>query len=226
MTSILPELAPDLMAVLERHADRLDVDLIDRALRFSASAHRGQKRMSGEDFISHSIAVALILAEQLLDTATIAAALLHDVVEDSDVRTEDIAREFGAEIAGIVDGLTKISSSPSAPPRRSRSRTTASCCCDREGCAGHHHQAGRPAAQHAHAGAPPARPAAPDRDGDPRDLRAAGPPLRHGRHQGRAGGPGLQVPGGRRVSRPGEPSGGQAGGSGADHSQAQDPARP
>src|SRR5512146_850666 len=109
MTSILPELAPDLMVVLERHADRLDVDLIDRALRFSASAHRGQKRMSGEDFISHSIAVALILAEQLLDTTSIAAALLHDVVEDSDVRTEDIAREFGPEIAGIVDGLTKIS---------------------------------------------------------------------------------------------------------------------
>ena len=110
MTSTLPELAPALSAVLDRHADRLDLDLIDRALRFSASAHRGQKRMSGEDFVSHSIAVAQILAEQLLDTATIAAALLHDVVEDSEVRQEDIAREFGAEIAGIVDGLTKISS--------------------------------------------------------------------------------------------------------------------
>jgi GTP pyrophosphokinase len=110
VTGTLPDLAPDLRAVLERHADRLDLDLIERALRFSASAHRGQKRMSGEDFVSHSIAVALILAEQLLDTATIAAALLHDVVEDSDVRTEDIAREFGPEIAGIVDGLTKISS--------------------------------------------------------------------------------------------------------------------
>ena len=96
--------------MLERHADRLDLDLIERALRFSASAHRGQKRMSGEDFVSHSIAVALILAEQLLDSTTVAAALLHDVVEDSDVRTEDIAKEFGAEIAGIVDGLTKISS--------------------------------------------------------------------------------------------------------------------
>ena len=110
MTGTLPDLAPDLRAILERHADRLDLDLIDRALRFSASAHRGQKRMSGEDFVSHSIAVALILAEQLLDSTTIAAALLHDVVEDSDVRTEDIAKEFGSEIAGIVDGLTKISS--------------------------------------------------------------------------------------------------------------------
>jgi GTP diphosphokinase / guanosine-3',5'-bis(diphosphate) 3'-diphosphatase len=110
VTGTLPDLAPDLRAVLERHADRLDLELIERALRFSASAHRGQKRMSGEDFVSHSIGVALILAEQLLDSTTIAAALLHDVVEDSDVRTEDIAKEFGAEIAGIVDGLTKISS--------------------------------------------------------------------------------------------------------------------
>jgi GTP diphosphokinase / guanosine-3',5'-bis(diphosphate) 3'-diphosphatase len=110
VTGTLPDLAPDLRAVLERHADRLDLDLIERALRFSASAHRGQKRMSGEDFVSHSIGVALILAEQLLDSTTIAAALLHDVVEDSDVRTEDIAKEFGGEIAGIVDGLTKISS--------------------------------------------------------------------------------------------------------------------
>ena len=110
MTGTLPDLAPDLRAVLERHADRLDLELIERALRFSASAHRGQKRMSGEDFVSHSIGVALILAEQLLDSTTIAAALLHDVVEDSDVRTEEIAKEFGSEIAGIVDGLTKISS--------------------------------------------------------------------------------------------------------------------
>ena len=109
MTGTLPALAPDLRAVLERHADRLDLELIERALRFSASAHRGQKRMSGEDFVSHSIAVALILAEQLLDSTSIAAALLHDVVEDSDIGVEDISREFGPEVAGIVDGLTKIS---------------------------------------------------------------------------------------------------------------------
>ncbi len=95
-------------AALLRHADRLDLPLIDRALRFSASAHRGQKRMSGDDFISHSVAVASILADQLLDSTSIAAALLHDVVEDSDTSTADIEAEFGSEIAGIVDGLTKI----------------------------------------------------------------------------------------------------------------------
>ncbi len=106
---LFADATPEFRAAIERHADRLDLELLDRALRYSSSAHRGQKRMSGEDFVSHSIAVALILAEQLLDTTSIAAALLHDVVEDSDVRTEDIAREFGPEIAGIVDGLTKIS---------------------------------------------------------------------------------------------------------------------
>ena len=95
--------------MLARHAERLDLDLIERALRVSTSAHRGQKRASGEDFVSHSISVAMILAEQLPDSTSIAAALLHDVVEDSDVGVEDIARDFGPEVGAIVDGLTKIS---------------------------------------------------------------------------------------------------------------------
>src|SRR2546425_1000161 len=75
----------------------------------SAQAHRGQKRQSGDDFVSHSVAVATILAEQQMDTTTIAAALLHDVVEDSNVSVEDIRRDFGPEVAGLVDGLTKLS---------------------------------------------------------------------------------------------------------------------
>jgi GTP pyrophosphokinase len=104
----LLDLAPDFRTALERHAARLDLELIDRALRFGASAHRGQKRMSGEEFISHSIAVATILIGQFVDSTSIAAALLHDVVEDADVTTDDIAAEFGPEVAGLVDGLTKI----------------------------------------------------------------------------------------------------------------------
>ena len=103
------EIPLDLRAALDRHADRLDIELLERAYRFSAQAHRGQKRMSGEDFISHSIAVAVLLADLLPDTTSLAAALLHDVVEDSEVGTEDLAREFGTEVAGLVDGLTKIS---------------------------------------------------------------------------------------------------------------------
>ncbi len=105
----LHELSPAFFSTLERHADRLDIVLIDRALRYSATAHRGQKRMSGEDFVEHSIAVASILVGLLVDTTSICAALLHDVVEDSTISTEDIAREFGAETASLVDGLTKIS---------------------------------------------------------------------------------------------------------------------
>ena len=107
--SALHELSPAFFATLEQHADRLDIALIDRALRYSATAHRGQKRMSGEDFVEHSIAVASILVGLLVDTTSICAALLHDVVEDSHISTEDIAREFGAETASLVDGLTKIS---------------------------------------------------------------------------------------------------------------------
>jgi len=107
--SALTELSPQLFATLEAYAERLDIPRIDRALRYAAGAHRGQKRMSGEDFVEHSIAVASILAGLLVDTASICAALLHDVVEDSDVSTGDIATEFGDEVAGLVDGLTKIS---------------------------------------------------------------------------------------------------------------------
>src|SRR5438132_644811 len=75
----------------------------------SAQAHRGQKRQSGDDYVSHSVAVATILAEQQMDSTTIAAALLHDVVEDSNVSVEDIRRDFGPEVAELVDGLTKLS---------------------------------------------------------------------------------------------------------------------
>src|SRR5438552_4994596 len=75
----------------------------------SAQAHRGQKRRSGDDYVSHSVAVATILAVQRLDSTTIAAALLHDVVGDSNVSVEDIRRDFGPEVAELVDGLTKLS---------------------------------------------------------------------------------------------------------------------
>ena len=110
MTTVAPtDSVNEFRALLERHADRLDLEVIDRALRVSASAHLGQKRRSGEDFVSHSIAVAQILVDQQLDTTSIVAALLHDVVEDSEVRLEEITRDFGPEVGAIVDGLTKIS---------------------------------------------------------------------------------------------------------------------
>jgi GTP pyrophosphokinase len=109
VTSALAAIDADFAHVLEEHRERLDLALIERAFQFSASAHRGQKRLSGDDFISHSVEVAKILVNQQLDTTTIVAALLHDVAEDSDVTLVDIKREFGVEVGEIVDGLTKLS---------------------------------------------------------------------------------------------------------------------
>jgi (p)ppGpp synthase/HD superfamily hydrolase len=103
-----PKHPPELRRLRSRTATGSTSSCSTVRIRFSAAAHRGQKRMSGEEFVSHSIAVATILIGQFLDSTSIVAALLHDVVEDADVRGEDIAQEFGAEVAGLVDGLTKI----------------------------------------------------------------------------------------------------------------------
>ncbi|MFL5563275.1 MAG: RelA/SpoT family protein [Gemmatimonadaceae bacterium] len=92
--------------------DRLDRDLLARAYRFSEQAHSGQTRRSGEPYVSHCVEVAKILAELQLDTVTVASGLIHDVVEDTAVTVEDVKREFGDEVAAIVDGLTKIASLP------------------------------------------------------------------------------------------------------------------
>jgi GTP diphosphokinase / guanosine-3',5'-bis(diphosphate) 3'-diphosphatase len=108
VTTTVPILAPDLAKAVAAQGDRLDRDLLARAYRLSAQAHRGQKRLSGDDFVSHSVAVATILTEQQMDSVTIAAALLHDVVEDSDVSLDEIRKDFGTEVAELVDGLTKI----------------------------------------------------------------------------------------------------------------------
>jgi GTP diphosphokinase / guanosine-3',5'-bis(diphosphate) 3'-diphosphatase len=84
------------------------IPIVRKAFVFSNNAHKGQKRKSGEPYIEHSLNVAFILAEQHLDGDTVAAGLLHDVVEDCQVKIEDIAKEFSPEIAQLVDGVTKI----------------------------------------------------------------------------------------------------------------------
>lgn len=96
--------------------DRLDHDLLVRAYRFSEAAHAGQVRHSGEPYISHCVEVARILADLQLDTVTVACGLLHDIVEDTDVTVDDVQREFGREVAQIVDGLTKIANLPMSSP--------------------------------------------------------------------------------------------------------------
>ena len=110
VTTALFNLESEFTRALAERKDRLDLALIERAYQFSAAAHRGQKRLSGDDFVSHSVEVAKILVEHNLDSVTIAAALLHDVVEDADVTIAGLRETFGDEVAGLVDGLTKISS--------------------------------------------------------------------------------------------------------------------
>ncbi len=89
---------------------RKKVEIIDKAFKFARDAHKGIRRRSGEPYILHPIAVATILSQEIgLGSTSISAALLHDVVEDTDYTVEDIEAQFGAKIARIVDGLTKIS---------------------------------------------------------------------------------------------------------------------
>jgi GTP pyrophosphokinase len=105
ITDVLPD---DFLQAIAETRDRLDLNLLARAFEYSQTAHRGQKRESGEDYITHCVEVGKILANLHLDTASICAAFLHDVVEDTEIGVDEIAREFGDEIAIIVDGLTKI----------------------------------------------------------------------------------------------------------------------
>ncbi len=102
------ELLEGLLAELAAHRTDVDVDLVTRAFRFAAAAHEGQRRRSGEPFITHPVGVATICAELRLDEQTIAAALLHDVVEDTEIDHEAVRDEFGEEIASLVDGVTKL----------------------------------------------------------------------------------------------------------------------
>ena len=104
-TSLLREIIPG-WSFREGANARLDEELLVRAYKFSEEAHRGQTRNSGEPYVIHCIEVAKILADLQLDSTTVASGLIHDVVEDTAVELADVEREFGKEIAAIVDGLT------------------------------------------------------------------------------------------------------------------------
>ncbi|MDP9266068.1 MAG: bifunctional (p)ppGpp synthetase/guanosine-3',5'-bis(diphosphate) 3'-pyrophosphohydrolase [Chloroflexota bacterium] len=101
--------ADTLVAELVRHSPDADTELVRRAYAYAAEAHEGQRRVSGGPFIEHPAAAALLVAELGLDAATVAAALLHDVPEDTPRSTDDLRREFGDEIARLVEGVTKLS---------------------------------------------------------------------------------------------------------------------
>ncbi len=96
----------DMVRAYDRDADE---DLLNRAYVFAMKAHGGQMRKSGDPYFTHPLAVAAILTELRADPASVATALLHDVVEDTDTTIDDIEKHFGSEIARLVDGVTKLS---------------------------------------------------------------------------------------------------------------------
>src|SRR6187397_1805038 len=102
------ELIDELIESVAAYNKDVDRDLLTRAFRFAAAAHEGQQRRSGEDFINHPWGAAKICAELHLDEQTIAAALLHDVVEDTGTDIKDVRAEFGDEVATLVEGVTKL----------------------------------------------------------------------------------------------------------------------
>jgi guanosine-3',5'-bis(diphosphate) 3'-pyrophosphohydrolase len=101
-------LVDELLEEVAAYNPEVDRDLLTRAFRFAAQAHEGQQRRSGEAFIHHPWGVAKICAQLRLDEQTLAAALLHDVVEDTETELDEVRAEFGDEVARLVDGVTKL----------------------------------------------------------------------------------------------------------------------
>jgi len=99
----------DIVERIQNYNPDADVDLLRRAYIFSAKAHQGQTRLSGEAYLIHPIEVAAILAELKLDAATVAAGLLHDTIEDTSVNPEELKALFGDEVGMLVEGMTKLS---------------------------------------------------------------------------------------------------------------------
>ncbi len=99
----------DIIDRILENAPEADVDIVDRAYIFSARVHHGQTRLSGEPYLSHPLEVAYILADMNLDPVSIAAGLLHDVIEDTHATDEEIREVFGQDVLHIVSGVTKMS---------------------------------------------------------------------------------------------------------------------
>jgi GTP pyrophosphokinase len=102
----------DLVDLIKKSERSYDMDVISRAYQLAENSHRGQKRLSGSPYISHPLAAACTLVSLGMDTESVAAGLLHDVVEDTPVSLDRIKKEFGPEIAGLIDGVTKLGRIP------------------------------------------------------------------------------------------------------------------
>ena len=102
------DLYTELIQSIRKYHPSTDISMIEKAYRVASEAHKEQKRKSGEPYIIHPLCVAIILADLELDKETIAAGLLHDVVEDTVMTEEDLTREFGEEVSVLVSGVTKL----------------------------------------------------------------------------------------------------------------------
>ncbi|MGH2393105.1 MAG: HD domain-containing protein, partial [Candidatus Limnocylindria bacterium] len=97
-----------LLEEVPKYQPGADLEVLSRAYRFSEQFHRGQQRASGEPYVSHPLEVARLLVDFKMDVLTVTAGLLHDVLEDTKATKGDLEREFGREIADLVDGVTKL----------------------------------------------------------------------------------------------------------------------
>ena len=122
-----PVTIESILEAVKGYEPRADIALIQKAYDLAAAAHKGQVRVSGEEYIIHPLHVAEILTELHIDDVTISAALLHDVVEDTIYTKEQIAEMFGEEVAMIVDGVTKLGRIKYKSRKKFSWKTTASC---------------------------------------------------------------------------------------------------
>jgi len=97
-----------LIEKINSNCHNVDINFVNKAYEFSVNAHKEQKRESGEPYIIHPLEVACILAELGLDTSTIVAGLLHDVIEDTEYTYEDVCNIFSIEVADLVEGVSKL----------------------------------------------------------------------------------------------------------------------
>lgn len=151
-----------------------DKEMLLKAYDYAKEAHANQKRASGEPYFIHPCAVALILMELGLDAPTVAAALLHDVIEDTPVTEEDIKREFGDEILELVSGVTKLDKIVfESQEQEEAGKFSENFRRHGERYPRHHHQIGRQASQYAFPQFPLARKTAENGEGNAGHLYAA-----------------------------------------------------
>ena len=124
------ELYQELICCVQKYHPSDDISMIEKAYKVASEAHKNQFRKSGEPYIIHPLNVAIILADLKLDKETIVAGILHDVVEDTVMTEDDLRREFGDDVALLVDGVTKrcpAMESSRMPSWRCRRRTCVRC---------------------------------------------------------------------------------------------------